>query len=69
MWSTLEFVRGPLFVATLAFMVLGLTRHVVLRTAGLLRVRRRTPKRDIPWTMVLRRTAGWVGGSIGDGPA
>ncbi len=60
MSETLEFVRGPLFVATFAFMILGLVRHIVLRTTGLLQVRRKTPKRDIPWKIFFRRSAGWI---------
>ena len=57
--ETLEFARGPLFVLTFSFMVLGLLRHVILRSWDLIQVRRRTPKRDIPWRIVARRSAGW----------
>ena len=56
----LEFARGPLFLATFTFMVLGLLRHVILRTWALLQVRRRTPKRDVPWRKILRKSAGWA---------
>lgn len=60
MSDLLEFARGPVFIATFCFMLLGMLRHVLLRTVELLRVRSRTPKRDIPWRLVFRRTAGWV---------
>lgn len=56
----LAFARGPLFMATFLFMVLGLGRHAVLRTRDLLRVRRRTPKRDVPWRAIVTRSAGWL---------
>ena len=56
----LEFARGPLFVATFLFMVLGLSRHVLLRTLAVVSALRRTPKKDVPWKKVFRKTAGWV---------
>ena len=56
----LEFARGPLFLATFSFMILGLLRHVVLRSIGLYRVLRRTPKKDVPWGKVAKTTAGWL---------
>ena len=56
----LEFARGPLFVATFLFMVLGLGRHVVLRTRDLVAVLRRTPKRDVPWRDVASTSASWA---------
>jgi hypothetical protein len=60
MSELLEFARGPLFLITFSLMVAGLLRHVVLRTHALLKVRRRTPKRDVPWKKIARYTAGWV---------
>ena len=60
MSDLLEFARGPLFVATIGFMLLGMLRHVFLRTHALIKVRSRTPKRDIPWRIVFRRSAGWA---------
>jgi len=56
----LDFARGPLFVATFLFMVFGLGRHVVLRARDLVRVLRRTPKRDVPWRDVASTSAAWV---------
>jgi hypothetical protein len=56
----LTFARGPLFTAAILFMVLGLTRHVVLRTRDLIRVIRRTPKRDVPWRQVAASSAAWI---------
>ena len=60
MSQLLEFARGPLFVATFAFMVLGLSRHVFLRSYRLWQVLHRTPKRDVPWGRIARTTAGWL---------
>lgn len=60
MATLLSFSRGPLFATCLAFMLLGLSRHVFLRTRDLLRVRKRTPKRDVPWRQVASSTAGWA---------
>jgi hypothetical protein len=54
------FARGPLFAACFLFMVLGLARHVILRTRDLVRVLRRTPKRDVPWGEVIATSAGWA---------
>lgn len=56
----LSFARGPLFTACLLFMLIGLFRHGFLRTRDLLRVRRRTPKRDVPWRQIFRASAGWA---------
>ena len=56
----LSFARGPLFSACILFMVIGLARHVILRTRDLIRVRSRTPKRDVPWRQVFRSSAEWA---------
>ena len=56
----LQFARGPLFAATFVFMVLGLLRHVLLRTWAIVVALRRTPNRNVPWWKVIRKTAGWV---------
>ena len=56
----LEFARGPLFIATFLFMVFGLGRHVTLRTRDLIRVLKRTPKRDVPWKDFVSSSASWV---------
>ena len=58
--ALLDFARGPLFVATFLFMVFGLGRHIVLRTRDLVRVLKRTPKRDVPWKDFASTSAGWV---------
>ena len=60
MSETLEFVRGPLFVMTFLFMVLGLLRHCVLRSVAIVRALRRTPKKDVPWRKVLGSGVGWL---------
>jgi nitrate reductase gamma subunit len=58
--ETLEFARGPLFIATVSFMVLGLLRHVILRTWGVIRTLRQTPHKNVPWGKVIRKSAEWV---------
>jgi nitrate reductase gamma subunit len=60
MSELLAFARGPLFLATFAFMVLGLLRHIGLRSYRLYQVLHRTPKRDVPWGKIVRNTAGWL---------
>jgi nitrate reductase gamma subunit len=45
---------------TFSFMILGLLRHAILRCRDMVRVRARTPKRDIPWRIVARRSASWI---------
>ena len=60
MSDLLEFARGPLFVITFTYMVLALGRQIFLRTWGLVKVLRRTPKRDVPWGKIARNTASWV---------
>ncbi len=60
MSDTLEFVRGPLFIATFTFMVLGLSRHVLLRTVAIRRALKRTPHRNVPWGSVIRKTVTWM---------
>jgi len=58
--SFLDFARGPLFIATFLFMVFGLGRHVTLRTRDLIRVLKRTPKRDVPWKEFASSSASWM---------
>ena len=58
--DTLEFARGPLFIATLSFMVLGLLRHIILRTWGVVRTLKRTPHKNVPWGKVFKKSAEWI---------
>ena len=58
--DTLEFARGPLFIATVSFMALGLLRHIVLRTWGVIRTLKRTSNKDVPWGKVFKKSAEWI---------
>jgi nitrate reductase gamma subunit len=58
--DSLEFVRGPLFIATFAFMALGLLRHIVLRTYGVVKTLKQTPHKAVPWGKVFKKSAEWV---------
>ena len=60
MSSLLEFARGPMFLATFLFMVLALTRLVVLQVRQVRKALRRTPARDVPWGKVVASSAGWM---------
>jgi nitrate reductase gamma subunit len=60
MSETLEFAMGPLFRATLLLMVLGLARLVLLRTVAIIRARRRTPPRPLPWGQVAASMVDWL---------
>ena len=58
--DTLEFARGPLFIATVSVMALGLLRHILLRTWGVVRALRQTPHNNVPWGKVFKKSAEWV---------
>ncbi len=58
--DTLAFARGPLFIATMSFMVLGLLRHIILQTHGVVRTLKRTPHQDVPWGRIFRKSAEWI---------
>ena len=60
MTELLEFARGPLFLATFLFMIVGCTRLVVLRTREVFQVLSRTPKKDVPWRNVMSSSAEWI---------
>jgi nitrate reductase gamma subunit len=55
-----EFARGPLFRAALAFMVLGLLRHLFVAVWESASVYRRAGDKSIPGRNVLRATLAWV---------
>ena len=58
--EALEFARGPLFAATFLFMVLGLARHVLLRTVALVRTIQRSPPKTMPWMRIVSTTVDWL---------
>ncbi len=60
MEQLLEFARGPLFVATLAFMVLGLGRLVVLELIEMASNWNGMRDRNVPWTQNAKTMAEWL---------
>ena len=55
-----EFARGPLFRAALAFMILGLLRHVVITAWEMRRTVRRAGDKTIPYRQVAGATLAWL---------
>ncbi|MEW6074304.1 MAG: hypothetical protein AB1726_17135 [Planctomycetota bacterium] len=58
--AALAWARGPLFVFSLTFLVLGLLRHVLLTAREYARTVRRAGDRRIPYRQVLRATGRWL---------
>ncbi len=56
----LQWLRGPVFWAGLAFMVLGLGRHVAITLWGIIRTYRRAGDQTIPTRQVVRATLKWL---------
>ena len=56
----LHWARGPLFVAALTFMILGLARHVAIALWEMVRVWFRAGDKDIPFRQVLVTTRSWL---------
>jgi len=56
----LEFARGPLFVATFMFMVLGLLRLVFLQTLEMWGSWTRTADHDVPWKKNVTEFIKWI---------
>jgi len=56
----LEWARGPLFWFALAFMVLGLIRHMVLTVWEVGRVYYRAGDKNVPYAQVARATWQWL---------
>jgi len=57
--ALLEFARGPLFRFSLAIMLLGLARVVLLDLSAAYMAYRRAGDKSIPWNWVIRRTLMW----------
>jgi nitrate reductase gamma subunit len=55
----LDLAKGPLFAAAFLTMVLGLGRHVLLQTHGLL-VRKRRRLAHLPWKRIAAETLSWA---------
>ena len=52
----IDFLRGPLFRFSIAAVILGLSRHVILSVVGFLRARSRAGHKQIEFGTVLTRT-------------
>ena len=60
MEAWLEWARGPAFVFSFAFMVLGLVRHVVLTVAEMYRTMRRAGDKTLASSKLARATLAWL---------
>jgi nitrate reductase gamma subunit len=60
MESWLEWARGPAFVFSLSFMILGLVRHIGLTLWEMYRVWRRAGDKNLPLCRILRSTLLWL---------
>jgi len=60
MEQVLEFARGPLFIAALSLMVLGLGRLVVLELLEMTRAWTGMRDRKIPWSQNIKTFAEWL---------
>jgi len=56
----LDWLRGPVFWAALAFLVLGLGRHVAITILAIVRTYHRAGDKTIPWRQVLFATLKWL---------
>jgi nitrate reductase gamma subunit len=56
----LDFARGPLFRLTLALMILGLMRILILDISGLIEAYSKAGDKVIPWGDAFRKTIGWL---------
>ena len=56
----LDFVRGPLFRFSVAVLVLGLARNVILLLWGLIRAYQMTDSKMVPWRKAARETLDWL---------
>jgi nitrate reductase gamma subunit len=60
METLLDFARGPLFRLSLAVMILGLLRILLLDLYGAWEAYRRAGDKTIPWGLTIRRTLQWL---------
>lgn len=60
MQSWLEFARGPLFLFSFSFMVLGLLRHLLITSWRLLVAMRRAGDKTLPYKKVFIATLKWL---------
>jgi nitrate reductase gamma subunit len=60
MENWLEWARGPAFIFSFSFMILGLARHVGLTIWEIYRVWRRAGDKNLPLRQILRSTLQWL---------
>lgn len=60
MEALLDWARGPVFVFAVTFLVLGLSRHVLLMAWEIVRTLRRAGDKTIPYRQVFRATVKWL---------
>jgi nitrate reductase gamma subunit len=60
METWLEWARGPIFRGALAFMVLGLARHVMITFLEIHRALRRAGDKRIPYWLLAKATVQWL---------
>lgn len=60
MESWLAWARGPAFIFSFCFMILGLIRHLALTSWGMFRSWRRAGDKDLPGRQIFRSTLGWL---------
>jgi nitrate reductase gamma subunit len=60
MEAWLEWARGPVFVFSFAFMVLGLVRHVVITVAEMYRTMKRAGDPSLAYRKVIGLTVAWL---------
>jgi nitrate reductase gamma subunit len=60
MENWLEWARGPAFIFSFSFMILGLARHVGLTLWEMYRVWRRAGDKNLPLNRILRSTLLWL---------
>ncbi len=60
MQDLLDFARGPLFRFSLAVMLLGLLRIVILDLTAAVGAYRRAGDKSLPWGFIARRTLRWL---------
>lgn len=56
----LDFARGPLFRFSLAVMLLGLLRVILLDLISAVSAYRRAGDKSLPWGLILRKTVQWL---------
>ena len=60
MEALLDIARGPLFRFSLAVMLLGLLRVIVIDLTAAVSAYRRAGDKTLPWRLIIRRTVRWL---------